>query len=793
MVTVVVASLVTLFILQSSFTLNGKQVAERDLGRFSYSVSLPLNGSPQSRTATIGRAVQAATEAGAEGVEAELTSFDLSPSLPGTPRSTYQERDWTAAPYPERFVLVDGRWPSRPGEVAVSNEIARRVPGEQLSRMPLLSGLAKVDVVGIVEDRYATRAGRILAAPGTFDSFDLDVISTRFEALDLRGSLWWSTGGTEKVLAAVESVVPETAAEEVKERTRILGTVRPDFASAYPLGWKIPSLALPLLSALVVFGAAAYRLQRTMSTLRSIGLRRRQVTTAVATTAVVLVISAAIVGGAVGATLGLALRPVLTRFMTAPLAPYPDLVSTLALLLAMSLLGCAVGVVWVHASQQQINNRHAAATRRVSLPSAGSRASARRVAAGLVAGFAIMSQGLPLGDVSAAMTWIATLTIGLFLLTPDLLNLCLRFVSTTHLRGLLAHRHLVENRGRSVVSILVVAAAWGFPLAFATVLATMIQTDEADRVAQAGVDQVRILSEGAQTPPTETVELVARALGPDVDRPVIVSELETSEDHVGVPVLGVGGVAAVDSPDDLERLNGHELTRSQVAVLNNGGLLYRGSAHGDVLELSFASGSPIAQLPAAPVDLDPVWEVSTVGYVLKATATDLDLPVVESDVVFTSVSASSRADVERALDASGLDPYFVKVFHAPDPVRAPPIFYLALVALSLMVVGVSMLVVRAHAASLRRLLGSLVAVGVPASWTRQVVLLELGIITTVAASLAIVIAGPISATALSRLPGFDFTIPWDWLLVIIGSCLVACLAGGWLATTRLRPSDRTAI
>ena len=182
-----------------------------------------------------------------------------------------------------------------------------------------------------------------------------------------------------------------------------------------------------------------------------------------------------------------------------------------------------------------------------------------------------------------------------------------------------------------------------------------------------------------------------------------------------------------------------------------------------------------------------------VAYMLSSTARSMDLPLVVSDVVFTDLGAEERARVEEALDTSGLDPYFVKVFQAPEPVRAPPAFYVALVALSLIVVGVSVSMARTHAAALRRILGSLVAVGVPASWARRVVLVEIGLSTAVAAALALLIAGPISATALARLPGFDFSVPWDWFALIVASCLGASVLGALLATARLRPGDRDLI
>lgn len=789
---VAVTGLVSLFVLQSAFTLTGQQVAERDLGRFDHTVPLSLSTPALRRDREASRAAQAAQEAGASEVSVELTSFDLTPSEIDGPRAIYLERDWSPAPYPERFGLIQGEWPAEPGEVAVPARILDDGNSAGLGEsIPLLSGLAEVTVVGVIEDRYAKTAGRILAAPGTFSSFDQSLIASRFTALDLRASISWTAGDPADVTQAIERTLPGSTAAGVTSRRFVEAEDRPNFAESYPLGWKIPALALPFLAALVTWGSAVFGLRRTLLTLTSSGVGRGLVTSSITGAVLALLLGAAVCGGVLGALSGLAIRPLLHRFSQAPLSPFPDVLPTVVLIATMIALTIPIGVGWVLAAQRT-ETAHRAPTPIVK--AWGALISGRRVLVVVVGVLGLGSSTLPLGDVAAGMVWIGLLTVGLLLLTPEVLGLALRFVPTSRARGRLVRRHLEGRSARTVMSVLLITVALGGPLAFATVLATMIQTDEADRIPATASGQLRIISEGSASPPRRTIEVIARELGSSAEPPVLVWELESDGRYVGAPSRGSGLVMAVESVDALARLNNRPLSAEQKAILQSGGVLYGGDTAEASLEFieTTAEGRslPRGELPATGFELDPAWQVSHAGVVLKATATSLGLPLNVSDVVYTSLSASDRERGAAAVEAAGLDPYFLKVYEEPLPVRAPPAFYVALIALSCIVIGVAMFVVRTHVTSLRRVLGSLIAVGVSASWARGVVLIELVVTTAVAGLLATVIAGPITASAMARMPGYEFSLPWDWLLLITGACLSGCAVGGVVASRRLRSIDR---
>jgi hypothetical protein len=333
-------------------------------------------------------------------------------------------------------------------------------------------------------------------------------------------------------------------------------------------------------------------------------------------------------------------------------------------------------------------------------------------------------------------------------------------------------------------------------------LATMIKTDEADRIPDSAPGQVKILSDGVPRPaPTEIVDVVSRALG-DVangpaDNPVVVRVLASNQSFAVLPGPTNGLLAAVGKPADLARISGQALSKRQRLTLLGGGVLQWSHPQRDALTVTLkaADGTsrPVGSIPTAAIALDPAWEGYYSGVMLERTATRLELPVVPGDAVFTGVSDSAARQAKAAVLDAGLDPYYVKVYQAPAGPQAPPVFYLALVALSAVVLFTVTFVVRAQATALRRLLGALTALGVPPRWARGVLLTQLAFAATIAEVLALVIAGPVVALTVSRLPGYELQIPWDWLAAVTMASVAAMALSGLVSTRRLTAADRTSV
>lgn len=70
--------------------------------------------------------------------------------------------------YPGVYELRDGTWPARPGEVAISPELADQLAGA--TTIHLGAGAFALQVVGVVANRYVTDSWTMMAAPQTWES-----------------------------------------------------------------------------------------------------------------------------------------------------------------------------------------------------------------------------------------------------------------------------------------------------------------------------------------------------------------------------------------------------------------------------------------------------------------------------------------------------------------------------------------------------------------------------------------------------------------------------------------------
>lgn len=835
---VMATGLIALYLIQSAFTLSPAQVAQRDLGtataRLDLGTAAAVPGVP-----TLGdRAAAAALRAGATGVAVELTSIDIQPAVPRAPFTLYLERPWKPAAYPDRFVLLSGRWPSRPGEVAVTAAVLTSLRGTEYSPgrdVPVLSGLGHLARVGVVQDRFADAGSRILAAPGTLNELNLPAIAQRYRALDLRASVTWRSGDGRRVAAAVDSALGGTVVTQITSRRTELQERPRTFARKYPLGYRVPALALPFAGTLLVFGIGLHGLRRSTAAMRDTGVPKAVIATSISAAAAALALIASVLGTLAGLVLGVLARPILSAFAQAPLSPLAlapggpaEAITGLAAPVAAAAVGTAVGACWAwqatgprrqpsgcpertpsstgaHATGQPAAAPSATNSPRdidpyIGRPDGGSPGGPRwrTVRHAVISGAVLATLGasfLPVRDVAAAMTTVAGLAAVLLLLTPELVGSAVRLVPDRRPSGRLARRQLEGAHGRTVAAVLLLSIALAGPLAFATMLATMIRADNEDRIPSAAPGQVRVLNDGTQPAPEDIVDQVSKAL-PDARDPVLVSRLATADARVEMSPPRHGIVMAVESVQDAVRLSGHRLTVRQRKTLASGGMLTWNPSPTDaagLTRLSAAGTQAVGPLRSSGLDLDEAWAGTYGGLILTATARDLGLPIASGEVVFTGISEPAAQQAKAAVLASGLDPYYVKAYEGPSRSQAPPVFFLALLALTVIVVLTVMFVARAQAATLRRLMGALTALGVPARWTRRVLLAQVAFVALLAEGLALLIAGPVVALAIARLPGFNLTLPWTWLAEITGLSFLAIGVSAAVSSRRLAPTDRDAV
>ena len=195
--TVVVAAIMTLIISVTSMKLSPDQEHEYSLGVADYTANMPgvpVRGYKKlnlDHLSTLGRVELITT----------LPVAGLGSAAEGHRELRIAETPWDASPYPKRYSLAEGRYPSAPGEIAISTTLARSggaVGSDVRIAVPGVDTSWKI--TGIIADNYLDDA-TIYAAPGT-----LSDVYRRIEDLTgipqyLSGSLYWSAPSPEPVLA----------------------------------------------------------------------------------------------------------------------------------------------------------------------------------------------------------------------------------------------------------------------------------------------------------------------------------------------------------------------------------------------------------------------------------------------------------------------------------------------------------------------------------------------------------------------------------------------------------------
>lgn len=177
-----------MFVTLRTLSLSGEQVADNELGRFGakvgYGSGVSLLPGDDTFLADLRSRVR---DAGATDAEIVLSATDVQLNTTPARNVTALETDWTSRPYPERYELLSGRWPSRPGEVAVTEPGDVRTPvGKTLTVL----GDVRLKVVATVDDRAADTTN-LLLGPGTWAGLD-PALSKGFPVLTAQMDVMWA-------------------------------------------------------------------------------------------------------------------------------------------------------------------------------------------------------------------------------------------------------------------------------------------------------------------------------------------------------------------------------------------------------------------------------------------------------------------------------------------------------------------------------------------------------------------------------------------------------------------------
>lgn len=800
------------FVVLSSLSLSGDQVVERDMGRFQFVSDLTnlVELTPRNAAPLTAEIEAAALAGGVTGPMVTLSSFDVEPAQADPPLTWYTEANWKRDPFPRRYVLLEGRWPERPREVVLthtSNETLAPL-GEELS---VLGGHERFGVVGIADDRYSDDHA-ILAAPGTFTGID-DAALRSFPRLAALTKLLWEGGERQPVIDALSAglarslgrprqEVTQVLEEFTRDREQVRDAVERSWLDRIPSGYATPALLLPILAGFTSFGLGGRSLRRSGDLLVAVGVRPAQAALIVGLAVTGWLVVSLAAGIGVGVAIGLVGRLVLMQDGLWPqsLSPFPSLIDPVVRLGAAMIAASVLGIGTLRFILAGGQRDRAPAGRGVRRDEPGYRRHATNVRHGIVvlAGCAAIVQTSLLDRTVEAMVLAGTVAVAVLLLVPEMVGWALRALPRTDPRWRLSRQHLLHDRLRGSIAVAVLAAVLGLPLGYLTLLDTMIETAEEGLAPEVAPDQLLVngLGGNLQPPPSAVLAVVSDRLR-SAQPPIRLGYLGVEgRSIVEVSGSGLGAVLALGSADDVGRLLGRPLTQAEGAVLVEGGMLaWDGGADGErVLILSNGAGAGReGRLPAAVATrVPPAWRLGNNGVVLRTTAEQLGLPVSDGGVIFTGVPDGEARATRQAVLEAGLDPSHVRLYERPR-LFVPQALFAAAMVLLLTVLLCSVAVSRAQVQTLRRYLGTLVAIGLTPSWARQVVLIQSAFFAATGTVLALALAIPPVVIAAWRIPHFVLSIPWGTIGVVSATCSFAVLGAAILSCRQIRASDRAVV
>ncbi|RBY92768.1 FtsX-like permease family protein [Blastococcus sp. TF02A-30] len=355
-----------------------------------------------------------------------------------------------------RYEVLDGRLPDRPGEVAVSPDVADRVGGLG-EEVALTRDEVPAEVVGVV--RRPFESGDLLVVPGE----DADLLSdplSRFFADVPAGLDWAAVQALNRRGLSVLSreVALDPPPEAAWLPPQAVGYSQPgsDAAEIAVIALVVAALVLEVvLLAGPAFAVGVRRQRRDLALIGATGGSAGDLRRIVLANGVVLGGGAGVLGAAAGIGLAAAAVPVIEARTDLVFGPFDVPVLEVLLVVAVAVLA-GLAAAWFPARQAaRTDVVDALAGRRGQI-----RTSWRSPVAGLVAGAA----GLALvvlgarGTELAVAAGAALLIIGIVVATPWLVGLLAPLAERLPVPGRLAVRDATRNRSRTAPAVAAVMA-----------------------------------------------------------------------------------------------------------------------------------------------------------------------------------------------------------------------------------------------------------------------------------------------------------------------------------------------
>ncbi|MER7699147.1 hypothetical protein [Streptomyces sp. NPDC096095] len=265
-----------------------------------------------------------------------------------------------------------------------------------------------------------------------------------------------------------------------------------------------------------------------------------------------------------------------------------------------------------------------------------------------------------------------------------------------------------------------------------------------------------------------------------------------------------GGILAVDSPDDVPVLTGRPLTADQRALLDRGGLLVWGDRdnapppEGQPTRLVVTEDDRILSetppLPSKPLELARTgWRAGTDGILLVDTARRLDLPIaVRGPIMVADADADADADdgqdtrVQQILQDHAIDARAAYIHVEPEPPVPDTALYVSAAALALLALTTVLTALRGQTRALKTYIDSLIALGIPPSWGRHIILWQYALLLGTATLLGLFIAIVPTVALATQIPDFELSIPWGQMSLLLAALALASVLAATRSTLALR-------
>lgn len=772
---IVIALLIAAQTCLSSLGLSQAQLVARDLGPFDGSAQIPL--ALREDTQAVGDVVDALSAAGAEDPAWVLESMDLRLTGGDGEVVQYREAAWASGSLGNRYVLLDGRWPSRPGEVVLTRPLAGAVSG---GTVDVLSGTSTFQVTGTVEDHFVRTGREILAAPGTWTGQDWAWIGKAFPSVAGSVTVLWHRLSSDEALEVIAATMNSdeeglvTTALSLVDRSELLSEPDRSLADLYPTAYAVPAAFLPVVLTVLALAVGERRLRRAVGIFRMVGISARDATLATWGVGMASVVAAAVLGAVVGAFIGWAVRPVVAVFSPQPLSPFGLPVAGATQAIGLVALTCVIMAGTAAVMQSQARAAMVTAFARP----AASLGFLRHVLVAVTA-VAVLWAGAHLRTLFDIVTMTVASTVLVALVTPTVMRILLRTFGETSVLVRLAKRQMQDGGRRTTTAATVIAVTVGPALAMVTLLGSVQAGGSALSREGVGVDQVYLSTGSLFEPPPDHVVDLAAAEAPGA-RAVAVYALGVEEQMVTSRVDGLGLVHAFDTVNDVADLCGGALTDDARTVLA-GGVLYLGEGSTGDGRLWAHSGQPASPGPAASIAC-PGWERDVAAVTLTETARNRGLPVHPSGTVLVGVTPDQVGRILGEIEDYGYPVSLARHDAGAQAMPIPMAAWLGVAVPVALALGCAVVSGRAQVRALAVHLPVLRAIGLTSQWAQSVVRLQVVLVVAIGAALGLTAAAVPVVTAHLRLDDVNVVVPW----VPAGALIVLVLAVAAATSLRVR-------